>query len=212
MHFVSMTTPEAKSKAARAKSFGFCSSAGYVLAYDDTKSVASILDHLLQQAAGRQRLDSSADNSGAMLTRLIAAHLELVLGEGKIVRRELSFAGRDASRADKFVVNDVCVYVTTAPSEALMRSCDADLDVGLRPLIVTIAIAYPDAISLASVQGLMDRIDIFEAGQFVATSTHITKRLEATPLKVKIERLVLKYNEIIESCEADPGLKIRFET
>ncbi len=89
-----------------------------------------------------------------------------------------------------------------------MRKCAANLDGGYRPIIITVHSNMPAAESLAEIQGIGGRIDVLEAEQFIATNLYEISLFKTKERKITIERLVEKYNEIIDICETDPSLQV----
>ena len=61
-------------------------------------------------------------------------------------RNEAGINGND------FGIEDVCIHVTTAPSENLMEKCLDNLNSGLRPVIVTTSSSLAGALSLAEIK------------------------------------------------------------
>jgi len=210
----------------------YFSSKGFTLHYDPSKSLRFIVEDLLGQAFKRQRSASGTTYAGAMLQHMVGAKLDLVL-EGqkiehrghaaydpmggaqsgdkpdhKVKHRGYSVSDGSTQQDGDFLVDDVVIHVTTAPSEGLIRKCKKNLDSALRPMIVTPARGVAGASSLAEVAGIAQRIDIIEAGQFIATNLYELSLFKASRRKLTVERFVEKYNEIVSSCETDPGLKI----
>lgn len=112
------------------------------------------------------------------------------------------------ARAGDFVLDDVALHVTTAPTEALIRKCKANIDAGFRPVVVTIAESRAGIDSIAKGFGIDGRIDIIEAEQFIATNilewSHFIGKMQHT----EIVRLIEQYNAIVQKYETDPSLLI----
>jgi hypothetical protein len=181
----------------------------FTLRYDPTKSLGSMVSDLLEQAVKRQKDTPGATFAGTMLQHLVGAKLDLILPEDKRPKHDAaSTADASAAKAGDFVIDSMAIHVTTAPTEALMRKCRNNLDNGLKPLIVTIADSRAGAEVLAKNQGIRDRIDIIEAEQFIATNIMEWGCFSAAPQRQEVERLINRYNEIIEMVETDWGLKI----
>jgi hypothetical protein len=181
----------------------------FTLRYDPTKSLGSMMSDLLEQAIKRQKDTPGATLAGTMLQHLVGAKLDLILPEDKRPKHDsASTADASAAKAGDFVIDTMAIHVTTAPSEALMRKCRNNLDNGLWPLIVTLADSRAGAEVLAKNQGIRDRIDIIEAEQFIATNIMEWGYFSAAPQRQEVERLINRYNEIIEMVETDWGLKI----
>jgi ferritin len=103
----------------------------------------------------------------------------------------------------------VAIHVTTAPSEALIRKCKANIEIGLRPIIVTIEEGRAGIESIAKVFEIEGRIDVIEAEQFIATNILELSNFAEKAQKEEIERLINRYNKIVEEKETDPSLKIQ---
>jgi len=119
-----------------------------------------------------------------------------------------SVADAPTSRKGDYLIGDSAIHATTAPTEALIRKCSTNLDVGLRPIIVTTLNGASGATALATDVGINGRIDILEIEQFLATNIYELSGFKQTDRSTTIQELVEKYNSIIESCETDPSLKI----
>lgn len=181
----------------------------FALRYDPAKSLGAMVSDLLEQAIKRQKDAPGATFAGTMLQHLVGAKLDLILPEDERPRHDAaSTADASAAKAGDFVVDSTAIHVTTAPSEALMRKCRNNLDNGLKPLIVTIADSRAGAEVLAKNQGIRDRIDIIEAEQFIATNIMEWGCFGVASQRREVERLIERYNEIIEMVETDWGLMI----
>jgi Domain of unknown function (DUF4928) len=180
----------------------------FVLKYDTSKSLRAIVKDLLLQAAKRQKQNRGSTYTGAVLQHLVGAKLSLVLPEGKIQSHGYSVSDSVSARSGDFAIDETIIHVTTAPGEALMRKCERNLQSGARPIIVTTAEGMAGAESLANIQGIAGRVDILEAEQFIATNVYELSKFETAQRKITVERLIEKYNEIIDECETDPSLKV----
>lgn len=186
----------------------FFSAQPFTLKYDTAKSLRAIVRDLLAQAFKRQKENPGTMYAGAVLQHLVGAKLSLVLPEGAVNNNGYSVADAVSARSGDFIIGEVIIHVTTAPGEALMRKCESNLQAGTRPIIVTTHESMPGAESLANIQGIGGRVDILEVEQFIATNVYELSRFETLERKLTVDRLVSKYNEIIEECETDPSLKV----
>ena len=181
----------------------------FTLRCDPTKSLGAMVSDLLEQAFKRQKETPGATFAGIMLQHLVGAKLDLILPEDKRPKHDsASTADASAAKAGDFVIDSAAIHVTTAPSEALMRKCRNNLDDGLKPLVITIAGSRAGAELLAKNQGIQDRIDIIEAEQFIATNIMEWGCFSTVPQRREMERLIARYNQIIETVETDWGMKI----
>lgn len=115
---------------------------------------------------------------------------------------------RDAGLGN-FLVGDVAVHVTTAPGEAVIERCRANLDSGCRPVLVTLRNGVAVAEGLAGHKGLGDRIDMFEIEQFVALNLYELGGFAPDGRRDAVEDLVNAYDEIIDVVETNPSLRIQ---
>ena len=183
----------------------------FTLKFDPSKSLRSIVGDLLAQAKKRQEENPGTTYAGTVLQHLVGAKLDLVLPEEKRVQHHgANVADAPTSRAGDFVFNDVAIHVTTAPSEALIQKCKANIEAGLRPIIVTIAESRAGVESIAKGFDIEGRIDVIEAEQFIATNILEWSKFAEKSHRVEIVRLISKYNEIVTRAETEPSLTIEF--
>jgi hypothetical protein len=89
-----------------------------------------------------------------------------------------------------------------------MERCIANLEGGLRPVIVTTKLGMTLAEGLADSMGLANRIDIFEIEQFIALNVYEMGGFVATGHRDAIGEIIERYNAIVSSVETDPSLCI----
>lgn len=181
----------------------------FALRYDPNKSLSSMVSDLLEQADKRQKESPGATIVGTVLQHLVGAKLDLILPKDKRPQHDsASTADASAGKAGDFVIVNIAIHVTTSPGEALIRKCQDNVNKGLNPLIVTVKESQAAAEYLAKSQGLQDRIEILAAEQFIAANILEWGLFTVGNQRQEIDRLVSRYNEIIESAETDRGLKI----
>lgn len=182
----------------------------FTLKFDQSKSLRSIVSDLLAQAKKRQDENPGTTYAGTVLQHLVGAKLDLILPEEKrVAHHGANVADSPTSRAGDFVLDDVAIHVTTAPSEALIRKCKANIEAGLRPIIVTIAESRAGVESIAKGFDIEGRIDVIEAEQFIATNILEWSGFAEKSQRVEVARLISKYNEIVGTVETDPSLLIQ---
>jgi hypothetical protein len=180
----------------------------FTLKYDPGKSLRAIIRDLLTQAFKRQKENPGTMYAGAVLQHLVGAKLALVLPADSVAHHGFSVADAVSARGGDFIIDEVIVHVTTAPGEALMRKCLANIESGARPIVVTTHESMAGAESLAAIQGIDGRIDLLEAEQFLATNIYEISLFKTTERRVTITKLIEQYNDIIEQCETDPSLRV----
>lgn len=187
----------------------YFSSKPFTLKFDQSKSLRSIVGDLLAQAMKRQKDNPGTTYAGTVLQHLVGAKLDLILPEGKrVAHHGANVADSPTSRAGDFVLDDVAIHVTTTPSESLIRKCRANIEAGLRPVIVTVAEGRAGVESLAKGFEIEGRIDVIEAEQFIATNILEWSCFVSLAQHVELKRLIDAYNELVVSHETDPSLLI----
>ena len=181
----------------------------FTLKFDPSKSLRSIVGDLLAQAKKRQEENPGTTYAGTVLQHLVGAKLDLILPEEKrVIHHGANVADSPTSRAGDFVLDDVAIHVTTAPTEALIRKCKTNIEAGLRPIIVTIAESRAGVESIAKGFYIEGRIDVIEAEQFIATNILEWSRFEEKAQRLEVVKLIKKYNELVKEVETDPSLRI----
>ena len=177
--------------------------------FDQGKSLRANIEDLLHQAEEVQADAGGTNHVGAMLQHLVGAKLDLVLGAGKMKHHGFSVADQSTERQGDYDVDGVAIHVTTNPTEALIRKCAANLQAGLKPVIVTIGDGVSGAAFLLKNSALAERVDVFDAGQFLTANVLERSLFRAASCKVTLTELLQRYNDIVATCETDPSLRIR---
>lgn len=187
----------------------FFASRPFELKLDPSLGLKAMVRNLMRQAEDRQRQQQGFNFAGTLAQHLIGAKLDLLLGTDDARHHGVNQNDANGRHGD-FLLNDVCVHVTTAPSALLMQKCKENLNHGLRPIIVTGNTRVTVAEALAEDIQIGDRIDIFEIEQFVATNMFELSLFKPSDRRPKVGELVTRYNELIDKHEADPSLRIYF--
>lgn len=177
--------------------------------FDPAKSLRANIEGLLAQAQELQAQAGGTAYVGAMLQHLVGAKLDIVLGPGKVKHRGFSVADRSTARNADFEVGAVAIHVTTHPSEALVRKCDANLKTGSKPVIVTCADGVSGAAFLLKNASLEHRVDVLDIAQFLTANVYEHSHFQAAECKVTLQALLERYNRIVADCETDPSLTIK---
>lgn len=183
---------------------------GPVFEYHAEKSICWHFVRLFSQAELLVQSFGGSWYLGAMLQHLVGAKLDIVLGEGLIVHHGHSSADGPTGRNADFEINGVAVHVSTHPTEGLIRKAAGNLQSGLKPIIVTLADGVEGALFLLKGTDWRDRIDIMDAAQFLTANIYEHCLFKVGECKSTILTILERYNQIIEECETDPVLKIRF--
>lgn len=185
----------------------FFSGKPFVLRFDGSKSLRAVIRDLLSQAEKRQAQANGSTLVGTMLQHLVGAKLNLLL-DSPLRHHGANVADDVSGRGGDFIVEDVAIHVTTAPSEALIRKCGRNLDNGMKPVIITTGRGAVVAEGLAEQAGIADRLDVFEAEQFIAGNLYEIGKFAQAGRRTTTEQLISEYNAIVDECETDPGLRI----
>lgn len=182
----------------------------FVFRLDPAKSLRFCVRHLLAQAFERQKQVKGTMFAGAMMQHLVGAKLDII---SSVPINHHGFAVADAptNRSGDFLVGDISFHVTTAPSDALARKCDANLRTGLRPVIVTTEDGVGGAKALSRQYEIEDRVDIVEIEQFIATNVYEWSKFEKSARGDSVRDLVARYNRIVADVERDPSFRIEIE-
>lgn len=176
--------------------------------FDPSKSLRTVVREILQQARKRQEKSPGSTFEGTVLQHLVGAKLNL-LTEVDIKHHGASVADEQLGRNADYLVNDVAIHVTTAPSEALAGRCKKNLQNGLKPIVITTKADFAEG--LYEQMGIGDRVDIFDAEQFIAGNFFELGKFSPEGRKTTADHLVKEYNDIVEQCETDPSLRIGIE-
>lgn len=178
---------------------------------DSARSLRACVRDLLDQAVERQREARGTMYAGAVMQHLVGAKLDYVT-KGQVSHHGFSVADAPSNRSGDFLLGDVAIHVTTAPGEALIRKCKMNLEVGLRPLIITTEDGIGGAKALARQVGVDDRIDVIEIEQFVTTHLYDWSAFERENRARAVSEIIDRYNTIVAKCESDPSLRIDFDS
>ena len=177
------------------------------LRMDSAKSMRAVVRDLLTQAERRQVGNVGSTVVGTVLQHLVGAKLSLLM-ENPPTMHGASVADAVSDRDGDFILDDIVIHVTSAPSEALMRKCSRNLDAGLRPLIITTYAKAPFAEALAESMSIADRVDVFDIEQFIGSNLYELGAFAPSGRRETAERLIDAYNSIVRKFETDPSLQI----
>lgn len=185
----------------------FFSGKPFMLRFDASKSLRSVIRDLLSQAEKRQAQANGSTFVGTMLQHLIGAKLNLLL-DTPLHHHGANVADDVSGREGDFIVEDVAIHVTTSPSEALIRKCRRNLNNGMKPVIITTYRGALLAEGLAEQADMAERLDVFEAEQFIAGNLYEIGKFAQAGRRTTTEQLIIEYNIIVDECETDPSLRI----
>lgn len=187
----------------------FFASKPFTLRLDASLAIRAVVRDLFAQAAHRQRENSGTMVVGTLMQHLVGAKLDVVLGpDSNIEHHCANQSDQKAGRTGDFDIGDVSIHVTTAPSEALIGKCRANIDAARKPIIVSTrdGVLWADKIALDA--GISQFIEIIEIEQFMASNVHELGRFNAEGRRDTVAAIVSRYNMIVGEVETDPSLVI----
>ncbi len=190
---------------------GYFAAKPFRLKRDPAQSLRTLVRDTLSQAELRQRESEGTMYVGAVLQHLVGAKLDCALGKSPLLHYSFTTADAPSGRAGDFLLHDVAIHVTTSPGEAVIERCKQNLEHGLRPILVTLKRGVPVAEGLAENIGVSNRIDIFEAEQFIALNLYELGSFSSKGRDEAVSQLVHHYNQIVAAHETDPSLRIEVE-
>ncbi len=187
----------------------FLASKPFKLSSDRSRSVATSIDDLLEQAAKRQRENPGMQYAGSVLQHLVAAKLELIMPGIEI--HGAAEADDQTGREGDFIIEDTAIHCTTAPAQALVDKCATNVSHGLTPIIVTISSRTQTAKNLLDDAGIGERAEVWDLQQFLSTNVYEHGLFTATKRHTFLGKLVDEYNGIVDKFETDPSLRIDYD-
>lgn len=187
----------------------FFASKPFNLKVDAGASVNSAVRDLLDQAKKRQKDNPGTMYEGAVLQHLVGAKLQMLMeNKQSIEHNGFSTADAPTGRNGDFIAGNTVIHVTTAPGELLMDKCLDNIHAGYRPFIITVSDSMPAAKALAGIKDILKNVEIVDAEQFISTNVYEWSGFDSTKHKETLEKLIEIYNELIDTYETDPSLKV----
>ena len=173
------------------------------LEIDFNKQTRHTIEGLL--AAAR---DKGGNTVGAVAQHLVGASLEIRHTDLAIENQNYTTADQQTGRAGDFMVNDTSIHVTVGPTEALVAKCQANIEQGFLPLIITLEEKMGAARALAENIGIRDRIAVRGIEDFVAGGIVDIARYSESETRRVFRQLFVTYNLRVAAAEPDPSLLV----
>lgn len=186
----------------------FFRSKPFKLSIDKSKTLSNAILLLISQAEKRQKENPGMMYTGALMQHLVGAKLQLVLPGLNLTHQGFSVSDASTDRDGDFILHDTVIHVTGTPTESLIDKCKINIEKGYRPIIITRDKGVASAQNLSENKMLNDRIEIFEINQFISLNLYEHFSFNVKTSETTLENFVKVYNQIIESCETDPSLRI----
>lgn len=183
----------------------------FILNGDSSKTIATNINDLLEQAKKRQTQNPGVQYQGAVLQHLVAAKLLLVMPENSFEVHGSSVADAPTLRSGDFVINKTIIHCTTAPVSQLIEKCRANISSGYYPVIITIFDRVVTALNLVIDAGLQGRVEVWDVQQFLSSNVYEHSLFDESKRNTTMASIVTKYNALIDRLETDPSLRIAFD-
>lgn len=184
----------------------------FTLTADTSKTIATNLNELFEQAKKRQKQNPGTQYLGTVLQHLVAAKLCVILPEGSLEVHGASVADGPTDRKGDFVIKDTVIHCTTMPGALLIEKCKANLRAGDHPIIITIFDRVKTALDLAADAGLAGRVEVWDIQQFLSANIYEHSLFNESKRNETLSDIITNYNKIVLDVETDPSLRIEFES
>ena len=168
--------------------------------------------HEPTSAAVRQLLEAASrrggNATGAVAQHVVGAALCLHYPDMAIDNHSYTTADEQTGRVGDFVVENAALHVTTAPGEALMRKCSANLALDLLPIVLTLRERISAAEGLAGNFDIADLISVRNVVDFVADAVDIPAQYMRDQMAARLRGLLDTYNTRVAAAEPDPSLQV----
>ena len=162
-------------------------------------SLTCLFQDVLEQIDARDRNVAGVRHAETVVMYLIRAVFEMRYPNLNIWQM---------SDSGYIVVGNTAVHVKGPPSEDIIQKCMINLDEGLRPMIIMRERWAKLAEYLANQMGIVDRVDVFAAEQFIASCLHEMGEFDTDKTHVKTLAFIQTYNRIVDECEKNRRLRI----
>lgn len=184
----------------------------FTLELDPAHGVSGLIRTLMAKVEARQQESAGSTLVGTVIQHLIGAKIEVRLGiqPGELARHGASV--NDAKgRGGDLELGDTIIHITTAPGQAVIEKCAANIRGGYRPMLITGRNRLQTAEGLIADQGLAGRIDLLDYEQFLLTNIFEMGGFDAGGRRGAIERILDRYNDTVIRLEGDPSLRIEVQ-
>ena len=154
-------------------------------------------------------LDNAEGRSGGVVEQhLVGAKLARRYPTTAIPNHPAHAGDAQTERGGDFEIQKMIYHVTGAPGTRVIEKCAANLQVGLYPILLIPQSKKGQAIALAEVAGIADRITILSIEDFVALNIIEMATGEQRDFFSVLKDLVDIYNKRLAEVETDMSLQI----
>lgn len=171
--------------------------------YRRHEPTSAVISQLLDAANRR-----GGNATGAVAQHVVGAALRLHHPSVEIDNHSYTTADEQTGRVGDFVVGSAALHVTTAPGEALMKKCKANLALELFPIVLTLRERVAAAEGLAGNFDIAGSISVRDIVEFVADAVDISARYVRSQMATRLRELLETYNARVAAAESDPSLQV----
>ncbi|MXV86088.1 MAG: DUF4928 domain-containing protein [Acidimicrobiales bacterium] len=171
--------------------------------YRSHEPTGAVISQLLDAASRR-----GGNASGAVAQHVVGAALCLHYPNMEIDNHSYTTADEQTGRVGDFILSSAALHVTTAPGEALMRKCEANLARDLFPVVLTLRERIAAAEGLAGNFNIADSISVRDVVEFAADAVDISARYVRSQMAARLRELLDTYNARVAAAEPDPSLQV----
>ena len=173
------------------------------LEIDLGKHTGYMIDQLLASASEKGR-----DFTGAVAHHLVGAMLEVMYPDLDTRPHGLRTTDKQTGRACDFVINDAMIHVALGPTEALLAKCQANIELGFRPRILTVEDRIGTARTLAENIGIEGRVSVSGIEEFLSRNIDAMASYSKAETRRVFRQLFDTYNSRVAAVEPDPSLLV----
>ncbi|WP_419840335.1 DUF4928 family protein [Candidatus Poriferisodalis sp.] len=171
--------------------------------YRRHEPTSAVVRQMLDAASGR-----GGNATGAVAQHVVGAALCLHYPDLAIDNHSYTTADEQTGRVGDFIVENAALHVTTAPGEALMHKCRANLALDLLPIVLTLRERIAAAEGLAGNFDIADLISVRNVVEFVADAVDIPAQYQRRRMSTRLRGLLETYNTRVAAAEPDPSLQV----
>jgi hypothetical protein len=170
------------------------------LAFDPSKSTWQTICDLLLQAKENGK-------EGPVAQYLVGAKLQIRFPDITVGNESSSTADDQLGRQGDFYIGDTAFHVTVAPMAGVIEKCKRNIASGLRCYLLV-----PDRLLAGTRQfaesAIPNKIAVESIESFVSQNIEEISKFSKTELLSGLRKLLLKYNERVDSVETDKSMMI----
>ncbi len=160
-----------------------------------------MIDQLLASASER-----GMDSTGVVAHHLIGAMLEVMYPDLDIGTQSLTTTDQQGGHTCDFVINDAMIHVAVDPTEALLANCQANIELGFRPRILTAEARIGTARTLAEYIGIEALVSVSGIEDFLSRNIDAMASYSKADIRRVFRQLFDTYNSRVAAVEPDPSL------